>query len=616
MRWVIPSLQRQEARPDSTGGEGLAGRLEPDAGLPAAPLPAAARVPGPVRQGLLALGIYLAVFILGFGLALARDLGEPRVGQGYTDPNLFIWLWRWWPYAVSHGHNPLYSNEIGMPSGYNLAAWTTPTPAVALLMWPVTAAFGPIASFNLGVLLAPPTAAWAAFVVTRRLTGQFWPALLAGAVYGFNVYELSHDTFGQLCVSVTLLFPFLVYLVVLWWDGTLGRTGFVIWTAIALALEFYTFTEAFFDVTVVILAALVAGFAVAGRAARRTVARLGGLIAISYAGAGLLALPYLLDELLNLPAGLARNTPQYSTPLVALILPRADRIWGLPAVAAYSRTYPAASYVGIPLLVLLLVFAVATWSSKVTRLLVIMFAVIIALAAGPVLVVAGKTAVTLPWSGLWNLPVARSVETNRFILFGYLVLAIVLALWLAAPARSRLLLAARWGLAVAALAAVFANLPTFAEVMGPPRLVPGEKAGVPSLHPTDALPAFITAGLYRHYLKPDEIVVVLSHRGNAAMLFQADTGFYFRIAGGFINASLSSPTAIPLPVERLSYPTPASEREFFHYVHKAGIGAIIVELASSEKWMLVFGKLGLRGTTVGGVTVYPVDSGRAAGLPG
>ena len=610
MRWVIPSLQRQEARPDSTGGEGLAGRLEPDAGLPAALLPAAARVPGPVRQGLLALGIYLAVFILGFGLALARDLGEPRVGQGYTDPNLFIWLWRWWPYAVLHGHNPLYSNEIGMPSGYNLAAWTTPTPAVALLMWPVTAAFGPIASFNLGVLLAPPTAAWAAFVVTRRLTGQFWPALLAGAVYGFNVYELSHDTFGQLCVSVTLLFPFLVYLVVLWWDGTLGRTGFVIWLAVALALEFYTFTEGFLDETLLILVALVAGFAVAGPVARRTVARLAGLVAIAYAGAVALASPYLLDELLNMPRGLNRNSPQYSLHLLGLVLPRQDRLWGLPSLAAMSSRNPAAVYVGIPMLVLLLAFAVVTWSSRLTRLLVVTFAAAIVFSVGPVLVIGGRHAFTLPWSRLWNLPIARSVEANRFILFCYLVLALVLALWLAAPVRNRLLLAARWGLAALALAAIFANLPTFAEVVGPP--VRAHTSAVPSLQATNALPAFITDGLYRRYLKPGETVVVLSHRGNAGMLFQADTDFYFRNAGGFINASLNGGNALPLPVAQLSDPSPARERAFSRFVHQAGVGAIIVERAWSEKWMHIFGDLGLRGTTVGGVTIYDTGSGGAA----
>ena len=498
----------------------------------------------------------------------------------------------------------------GRPAGYNLAAWTTSTPSVALLVWPVTAAFGPIASFNLTLLLAPPTAAWAAFVVARRLTGRFWAALLAGAVYGFNIYELAHDVSGQPNVSVTLLFPLLVYLVLLWWDGTLGRTGFVIWLAVALALEFYTFTEGLLDVTIVALVALVAGFAVAGPVARRTVARLAGLMAIAYAGAGALASPYLLDELLNMPPGLNRTSPNFSLHLLGLVLPRSDRVGGLPSLAALSARNPAAVYVGFPMLVLLLAFAVVTWSSKLTRLLVVTFAAVIVLSVGPVLVIGGKHAFTLPWSGLWNLPIARSVEANRFILFGYLVLAIVLALWLAAPVRSRLLLAARWGLAVLALAAMFANLPTFAEVVVPPAHT--YTPAVPSAQATDVLPAFITDGLYRRYLKPGETVVVLSRRGNAGMLFQADTDFYFRNAGGFINASLNGGNAVPLPVALLSDPSPAKERDFFRYVHEAGVGAVIVERAWSEKWMYVFGNLGLRGTTAGGVTVYYTSSGDAA----
>ena len=511
---------------------------------------------------------------------------------------------------MSHGINPLYSHEIGAPAGYNLAAWTTSTPSVALLVWPVTAAFGPIASFNLTLLLAPPTAAWAAFVAARRLTGRFWAALLAGAVYGFNIYELAHDVSGQPNVSVTLLFPLLVYLVLLWWDGTLGRTGFVIWLAVALALEFYTFNEGFLDVTLVALVALVAGFAVAGPGARRTVARLAGLVAIAYAGAAALASPYLLDELLNMPRGLNRNSPQYSLHLLGLVLPRQDRLWGLPSLAAMSSRNPAAVYVGIPMLVLLLAFAVVTWSSKLTRLLVVTFAAAIVFSVGPVLVIGGRHAFTLPWSRLWSLPIARSVEANRFILFCYLVLALVLALWLAAPVSSRLLLAARWGLAVLALATIFANLPTFAEVVGRP--VQAYTPAVPSLQPTNALPAFITDGLYRRYLKPGETVVVLSHRGNAGMLFQADTGFYFRNAGGFINASLNGGNALPLPVAQLSDPSPAREREFSRYVHQAGVGAIIVERAWSEKWMYIFGDLGWRATTVGGVTVYDNGSGGAA----
>jgi hypothetical protein len=608
VRWGTLPIKHLGKRSAGTSDEEPDSQPEPDAiAPPALPAPGG-RVPRPALQGLIALVIYVGVFIVGFGLALVSRLDVPRVGQNADDPNLFIWLWQWWPYAVTHGINPLVSNQIGAPTGYNLAAWTTITPSAALLMWPLTALLGPITSYNVTLLLAPPTAAWAAFVLTRRLTGRFWASLLAGSIYGFNLYELAHDLAGQLCVSVTLLFPLLAYLVLLWWEGTLGRTGFMIWTAVALALEFYTFTEGFFDLTMVIAAALVIGFAVAGRAARRTVARLAGFIAISYLGAIVLVSPYLLDELLNQPAGLTRNSPHFSMPLSALVVPLADRLWGLPSLSDFSRNHPAVGYVGIPLLVLLIVFAVRTWSSKVTRLLVIMFVVIVALSIGSGLDLSGKPVFSLPWSGLWNLPIASSVETERFILFGFLVLAIVLALWLAAPARSRPLLAARWGLAVLGLAAIYANQMTFAEVVVTPP--PAYTEAVPSLQQADTLPAFFTDGLYKRYLTPGETVVVLSHRGNAGMLFQAYTDFYFRVAGGFINASLTPFSAVPRPVALLSYPTPARRQLFLDYVQTAGVGAIIVERAWSEEWMYSFGPtFGMQGTTVGGVTIYPTNVG-------
>jgi hypothetical protein len=560
-------------------------------------------VPGPALQGLIALAIYVGVFIVAFGQALASQLDQTVVGQNYVDPNLFVWLWHWWPYAISHWTNPLYSNQIGAPAGYNLAAWTTTTPAVALLMWPVTAIWGSVVSFNLTLLLAPPTAAWAAFVAARRLTKRFWASLLAGTVYGFNIYEQAHNVSGQPNVSVTLLFPLIVYLVLLWWDGTLGRTGFMIWMAVALALEFYTFTEGFFDLTLVTALALVAGFAVAGRGGWRKVARLTGLMAVSYVGALVLTSPYLIYELRNMPAGLNRNQPGFQLDLLGLVIPRSDRLWGFPALSAISHAhYDYAYYIGIPLLVLLLLFAIFTWSSKLARLLAVMFVVIVALAAGSNLTFEGNKLFALPWGGLWNLPIARSVETDRFILFGYLILALVLALWLARPVRSRVLTAARWGLGVLALAAMFANLPTFAETVTA-RM--SWKPAIPSATPTDAIPPFIADGLYKKYVRPGQTIVVVSRRGNAGMLFQSDTDFYFRIAGGFINASLNSAAAIPMPIEVLSHPTPARVTQFKAYLKAAGISDIIVEQAWSEHWMDGFGHiLGVRPISVGGVTIY------------
>jgi hypothetical protein len=162
---------------------------------------------------------------------------------------------------------------------------------------------------------------------------------------------------------------------------------------------------------------------------------------------------------------------------------------------------------------------------------------------------------------------------------------------------------------VLALAAIFADAPTFAEVVVPPPAAHSHwKQAIPTDQLTDTIPPFFTAGLYRQYIKPGETVVILSHRGNAGMMFQAYTGFYFNIAGGFINASLSQPDAVPYPVELLSHPTKQRVANFKAYIKSAHVGALVVERAWSEHWMYVFGKIGLKTTTVGGVTVFQVPS--------
>lgn len=561
------------------------------------------RAPGPALQGLLAFAVYLAAFAW-YAAPLIRYLDTPVLGHASPDSNFYVWSLRWLPYAVSHGLNPLYSNQIMAPGGISLA-WSTPAATVVIVMWPVTAAFGPVVSYNLALLLVPPATGWAAFIAARRLTGRFWASLLGGAVYGFCPFMVMHNGRGDLNLTVNMLFPLMVYLVLLWRDGTLGRTGFVIWMTVALALEFYTFTEFFADMTVLLAAALAIGFAVAGHAGRRAVARLAALTAVAYAGALVLASPYLVYALQRYPGGLVRQQPAYSLHIARLILPSPDRLFGLRPLVAYSNALGPSSlkeYVGLPLLAVLLLLAVFAWNSRVTRLLVSAFLVVVALAAGPDLIVTDRPVLALPWGGLWSLPIARSAEPLRFIIFGFLILALALALWLAAPAASRMAQAARWAVGVLALTAALADLPVFNPVVFPPP--GGQVPAAAAMRPLAALPAFIADGLYRHYLKPGEIVVVVSQRGNAGMLFQAVSGFYFRIAGGYVNMSLSQQD--PQPVAALARPAGGTVRQFQDYVHEAGVGAILVEQAWAQPWMSVFSRMGMHGTSAGGVTVYPV----------
>jgi hypothetical protein len=530
-----------------------------------------APVQRPALAGLLALVAYLAVSIACYGYRLIAHPGLPQVSPGHVDPNFYIWSLRWWPYAISHGLNPLYSRQIGAPAGFNLA-WTTTTPALAIVMAPVTALFGPITSLNLTLLLAAPVSAWAAFLAARRLTGRFWASLAGGTIYGFSPYEVGHTGAGQGNLVLIMLIPLMVYLALLWRDGKLRGWLFAGLLALAFTVEFYIFNEAFIEMTALSAAGLLIGFVLARPAERRTVARLAGLAAVAWVISIVLASPYIVYSLRHYPAGFTKATLATSM--------------NLNIVVGFASS--------IPLLVILVALAVFTWSSRLTWLLVILFVLIVALAVGPRPAAGAAQFGSLPWARIWSLPFARSIEPTRLTLFLYLVLAIVVALWLAAPARDAMLLAGRWAIGLVAVALIIVHVPYVLPASNTPA----------AAQPSAALPTFISSGLYRDYLRPGEIVVVASQRGNAGMLFQADTDFYFRLAGGFINVTLSNTSALPTPVEGLMHPTPAAEQQFRAYVRQAGVGAVLVERAWSAPWMGVFSQLGLHGTAVGGVIVY------------
>ncbi|MBO0830931.1 MAG: hypothetical protein J2P28_04090 [Actinobacteria bacterium] len=528
----------------------------------------------PALQGLLALAVYLAVFIVTYAGPLLRHPGVPLVYQRNPDPNFYIWSLRWWPYAISHGLNPLHSSQIGAPAGYDLA-WTTPTAAVAVLLAPVTEWFGPVASFNLTLVLAAPVSGWAAFVAARRLTGRFWAALAAGPVYGFAWYETGETSVGHPNLITIMLLPLMVYLVLLWRDGTLRPVPFVALQAVAMTAEFYVFNETFVWMTVLGAVLLLIGFLIASPVERSEVARLARLLGVAWLVALAFISPTLVYMLRHSPGTFTKALPRNSLDLIDLVTP-----WS-----------------SIALLVITLALAIIAWRSRLTRLLVISFILVVAVAAGPDLVIDRHVLGPLPWAGLWYQAFTRSAQPVRIIIFANLLLAVIVAVWLAMPGRSRLLLALRWILALAAVAGLVALLPGLTR-----NYAGGNRAG--TVRPRQTVPTFFTSGEYRDYLRPGETVVVVSDRANAGMLFQAYTNFYFRLAGGFVNSSLNDPTGQPAPVAALHHPAPGDDRRFLAYARRTGVGAVIVEREWAMPWMSVFPRMGLHGTRVGDVIIY------------
>jgi hypothetical protein len=550
-------------------------------------------------QGLGALVIYATVWLGHYVPALVLHPGLPQLDQSSMDPNFFVWSLRWWPYSVAHGINPMATNLIGAPAGFNLS-WLTTVPVIALLAAPVTAIFGPIVTFNLLVAIAPPLAAWAAFVLCRRLTGRFWPAFAGGVVYGFSAYEMDHTVAGHLNLTFCLLLPLIAYLVLLWRDGRVSSVLFVTVLALGLILQALIFLETFAGLTLFWVAGLLAAYLLADRSLRPMIARLSRNVGFAYLAAVVLLLPYFIYVIANAPVGYSLITPRAnSLNLESLIVPRPSRTLGigwLHHASARLPDYSLAGYVGVPLLLLVLGLALWSWDRKITRFLVIMFVLSILVALGPDVSVGGLHTIPLPWALLWKLPFARSAFPVRFVVFGYLALAVMVSVWLSAPLR---LTALRWVLAAVAVAAVIVNIP---------RIV------APHPDPRSELPSFITSGEYKRYLTRGETVLVISDRGNAGMLFSAETGFYFKVVGGFVNQAMTGGdgrgTDLPSWVSSLQYPTATTDQDASYLLRHAGIGAVLFENNFPRPGLLsAFDGLGLRSRVIGGITLFNLQHG-------
>jgi hypothetical protein len=219
-----------------------------------------------------------------------------------------------------------------------------------------------------------------------------------------------------------------------------------------------------------------------------------------------------------------------------------------------------------------------------------MLVFIVVASLGRALFVEGHQVIGVPWSPLYSLPIVRNAYPARLMLFAYLVLAVATALFLARPAKWTWL---RWAVGILVIAALAQDAPTMPVV------------------PQSTVPKFIAAGAYRSHLKPGEIVVVVSRIGNAGMLWQADTDFYTRLAGGYINQAINTRTDLPTQVQILAHATPQLVAQFEAYIRQQGIGAVLVDMKHEPQWVGIFWKVGLQGHKIGDVLVYQTDGCRS-----
>jgi hypothetical protein len=467
------------------------------------------------------LGAYTALAVAAFSGAW-RDPATRWVGNDF-DPILFIWHLRWLPFALGNGHNPLISNYMDYPDGFNLM-WNTSILLPSFVLSPVTLLLGVIVAYNVMATLALALSGWCAFFAFRRYTRPA-AAAVGGLLYGFSPFMFAQS---QNHPHMTLaLFPPLALLLLDEAVVRQRRSPLVVGALLGLAAALQLLTgEEILAMTVLVAAIAVAILALLRRQEIRARApyalRVLGVAAVLALALDAVPLGVQLFGSQHVAASSGPVQPKGTFVLDAaeLVLPTQRQELTFHAANDVGEKFRGQAeingYIGIPLLVLA-VFVVVRWRrDRLVQLAAAVAAAATLLSFGPRLTVAGHTltALPLPWVVPQRVPFLENILPARLMLFTFLMLALLVALFVDRVRIRPLAVAAVIGLAF---------LPLLPDL--------------PYASSAQATPSFFSSGA--HAIPRDGVALIAPLAGvaggtTAPMLWQAKADMRFHMPEGYV----------------------------------------------------------------------------------
>ena len=512
----------------------------------------------------------------------------------------FVWFLNWWPWAIAHGHDPLHSGFVYAPLGYDLT-WATAVPTASLLALPITLTLGAVVAFNVLSLAAPAIGASLTFVLARRCIGSdVATATLCGALFGFCPYETA-QLGGHLNLDLTFPIPLACLLILERIQGRMRRRRFIVALALTALAEFGLSAEMFASLCSLGILVWLLFLALADRPMRHALLRLGAEILSALLLTAVALLPWLAHMRAYAPdiPGFLNPPWKFSANLANLLVPTRLTALGGRLAAPLSARFSGnlseqGSYLGVPLLLMLLLLAWQRGRERIVAALLLAIAGLMLASLGPSLHVGGwDTGVPLPWWVALHLPLLKGALPARFSAYVALGTAIAAALWLSGPG-TRGQRRIRFALVLA----------------GCVLLLPDRS--MVQWRPVPALPFFEPASVAAS-LGPDATVLVLPFLDAAdgaptpAMFWQWQSGMRFRQAGGYLSF-------VPLPLWRTGFvqslmhdaPPEYFANEMSAFCADSHVSAILAGPTTSAPMLAALRRLGWAEQDRGGIALFRV----------
>jgi hypothetical protein len=445
------------------------------------------------------------------------------------DPQAQMWYLRWVPYSLTHAKNPLFTHFLGWPDGVNVMwnnANAVETPA--LLLYPVTTVFGVVASLNVMGTLAIVLSAFCAYLVCARYVNHPIAAATGGLLYGFSPY-MAAQSLGHIGLTIVVLPP-LVFLIL---DSLLVRRSLspllagaligMLGAAQLVTSEELVATTAVAGVVALAVLAVLHRRLVPERAVPAIRAFAVAAVVVLVLGAAPLAVQFLGPLRVK---GFIRPPDIYVTDLVNFVLPSSLQLIHPSFVDPIVNQFTGNAsewngYVGVGLLLLLLITAIAFRSRPVVLVMAISAVVIAIFSMGPHLHVAGQvTTIPLPWE-VGRIPLLGQILPSRLMLYFYLFAGVLLAVFVDAVLRSR-----QVAMRVAGLTLLVAALVPLAPAWPYPHGVTPE-------------PAYFVSGARSIPSGSVALVAPYSRLDYDAMQWQAEADMRFRMPeGNYVRPAL------------------------------------------------------------------------------
>jgi hypothetical protein len=522
----------------------------------------------------LAVVVYclLAAFAYGAVSPVSNSALPPCACQ---DVALQAWFQAWPAYAISHGLNPLFSTAVNYPHGVNLMS-NTGAPLLGILFAPVTWLSGPTAALNLVFRLGFALSGISMFFVLRRWA-RWWPAaFVGGLLYAFSPYMV-----GQAQAHDFLMFVPLPPLILLLFDELVVRRRHLVRNGILLGLvvsaQLLISPEVLGLCAVAAvggLVVLVARHPVAARQRARELALGLGTAAASF----IVLSAYPLWAYLSGPFHVSGTQhpidiiEDYHGSLESLVFPTSLERFGTAGMFARGNDLAGqnavehSTYIGLPLLLILLLILVRYRRVGAVQLFSLMAVGAWVITLGPFLYIGGTPhpGARLPYDILKHIPLINASIDLRYSLIMFIALAVVLAIGLDRLYRDGLFtsaegwrrrLAGPWSATIAGRAGIGVAL----AVIGLLPLVPelpysSTLFGVPTVFSGPGSPIH-DGDVVLSYPLP---VGDANYANDQALLWQAQVGMHFKLIG--FRGAVAGPDHKPLVGPAVWLPPVAAEQ--------------------------------------------------------